>query len=150
MGGAYGGGAAVRGGFWRWAWSCGLGAPQEEEPGGRRGLSGDWDPARVLQSGRSLQAEVGLAGAGPLQEALQVSGELRGGPGSRASTAGGGTGVQRPTRSGRGIYVEGLSPKVEPRRVAARTNQMRIRGLWAQEAGWVGALDERVLTGAEL
>lgn len=101
--------------------------------------------------GEVLQAEVGLAGAGePLQEALHVSGELRGGPGSRASTAGGGTGVQRPTRSGRGIYVEGLSPKVEPRRVEARTNQMRARGLWAQEAGWVGALDERVLTGAEL
>lgn len=100
--------------------------------------------------GKVLPAEVGLAGAGPLQEALHASGELRGGPGSRASTARGGTGVQRLTRSGRGIYVEGLSPKVEPRSVAARTNQMRARGLWAQEAGWVGALDERVLTGVEL
>lgn len=100
--------------------------------------------------GEVLQAEVGLAGAGPLKEALDVGGELRGGLGSRASTAGGATGVQRLTRSGRGIYVEGLSPKVEPRRVAARANQMRARGVWAQEAGWVGALDVRVLTGVEL
>lgn len=41
--------------------------------------------------------------------------------------------------------MEGLSPKVEPHRVAARAN----RGVWAQEAGWVGALEVRVLTGVE-
>lgn len=110
----------MRVGIWRWAWSCGLGIRKRrsQEVGvACRGLGPGVSPSGV---GEVLQEEVGLAGAGPLKEALDVGRELRGGLGSRAFTAGGATGVQRPTRSGRGIYVEGFSPKVEPRRVAAR------------------------------